>query len=299
MLRRRGAILLAHNYQRPEVQDAADFTGDSLELSLKAVEHEAKVIVFAGVDFMAEQAALMNPNKVVLHPEPLARCPMAAMLNPRLARKYKVRYPGAPLVVYINSSAEVKALSDYVVTSANAAKLVSQLDAERVLFGPDRHLAEYVAEVTGKEVIPVPSDGHCPVHMVITQEEVEEARRRHPNAKVLAHPECVKQVRSRADFVGSTSQMIKAAAEMGVGEYIVATEVGLLYRLERLGVRAYPASSYAVCPEMKKITLSGIASCLSSGRCAVRVNAKVAQRAREAIGRTFELLGGYAPWSKS
>ena len=299
LMREREAILLAHNYQRPEVQDVADFVGDSLELSLRAVEHEAKIIVFAGVDFMAEQAALLNPGKLVLHPEPLARCPMAAMLTPELARKFKERYPDAPLVVYVNSSAEVKALSDYVVTSANAVKLVSQLDSERVLFGPDRHLAEHVAEVTGKEVIPVPSDGHCPVHLVITQEDVESARRSYPKAKVLAHPECDRQVCRLADFVGSTSQMIKAATELGGREYVVATEVGLLYRLENLGFKAYPASSYAVCVEMKKITLSSILSSLVNGKGVVKVDTKVAKRAREAIGRTFELLGVLSPWSRS
>jgi len=293
------AVLLAHNYQRPEVQDAADFVGDSLELSLKAAELEAKTVVFAGVDFMAEQAAILNPGKVVLHPERLARCPMAAMLTLELAKEYKEKYPGIPFVVYVNSWAEVKALADYVVTSANAVKLVSQLEADKVLFGPDRHLAEYVAEATGKEVIPVPSDGHCPVHLAITREEVEGARKRYPAAKVLAHPECVREVRRLADFVGSTSQMIRAASELGAREYVVATEVGLLHRLEKLGFKAHPASSYAVCVEMKKITLSSILSSLVNGRNVVKVDAKVARRAREAIGRTFELLEVPPPWSRS
>lgn len=299
MMREKKVALLAHNYQRPEVQDAADFVGDSLELSLKALELEGKTIVFAGVDFMSEQAAVLNPDKVVLHPEPLARCPMAAMLTPEIARKFRERYPGAPLVVYVNSWAEVKALSDYVVTSANAVKLVSQLEAERVLFGPDRHLAEYVAERTGKEVIPVPSEGHCPVHLVITREEMERGRKEHPAAKVLAHPECTREVRRLADFVGSTSQMIKAAEELGAGEYLVATEVGLLHRLEKLGFKALPVSGYAVCVEMKKITLGSIVDSLLNGKGAVNVDAKVARRAREAIERTFELLGVVQPWSRS
>jgi len=299
MLEERGAVLLAHNYQRPEVQDAAHLVGDSLELSLKAVEVDAKLIVFAGVDFMAEQAALLNPGKVVVHPEPLSRCPMAAMLTPELVRKYRGRYPGAPLVAYVNSLAEVKALADYVVTSANAAALVSQLDADTVLFGPDRHLAEYVAEKTGKNVVPLPELGHCPVHLAIAPSEVEKAKREHPAAKVLAHPECTREVRALADFVGSTSQMVKAARELGAREYVVATEVGLLHRLAKLGVEAHPASPYAVCPDMKKITLESVARAVLEGRGVVRVDPKVAEMARRAVERTFELLGVSAPWQRS
>jgi quinolinate synthase len=299
LLEERGAVLLAHNYQRPEVQDAAHFVGDSLELSLKAVEVDAKLVVFAGVDFMAEQAAFLNPGKVVLHPEPLSRCPMAAMLTPEVVRKYREEQPRAPLVVYVNSLAEVKALADYVVTSANAAALVAKLDADTVLFGPDRHLAEYVAEKTGKTVIPVPGFGHCPVHLAIAREDLERAKREHPAAKVLAHPECSREVRALADFVGSTSQMVKAARELGAREYVVATEVGLLYRLSKLGVEAHPASPYAVCPDMKKITLESVARSVLEGREVVRVDPRVAERARRAVERTFELLGVVAPWQRS
>jgi len=299
LLEERGAVLLAHNYQRPEVQDAAHFVGDSLELSLKAVEVDAKLVVFAGVDFMAEQAAFLNPGKVVLHPEPLSRCPMAAMLTPEVVRKYREEQPRAPLVVYVNSLAEVKALADYVVTSANAAALVAKLDADTVLFGPDRHLAEYVAEKTGKTVIPVPGFGHCPVHLAIAREDLERAKREHPAAKVLAHPECSREVRALADFVGSTSQMVKAARELGAREYVVATEVGLLYRLSKLGVEAHPASPYAVCPDMKKITLESVARAVLEGREVVRVDPRVAERARRAVERTFELLGVVAPWQRS
>jgi quinolinate synthase len=299
LLEERGAVLLAHNYQRPEVQDAAHFVGDSLELSLKAVEVDAKLVVFAGVDFMAEQAAFLNPGKVVLHPEPLSRCPMAAMLTPEVVRKYREEHPRAPLVVYVNSLAEVKALADYVVTSANAAALVAKLDADTVLFGPDRHLAEYVAEKTGKTVIPVPGFGHCPVHLAIAREDLERAKREHPAAKVLAHPECSREVRALADFVGSTSQMVKAARELGAREYVVATEVGLLYKLSKLGVEAHPASPYAVCPDMKKITLESVARSVLEGREVVRVDPRVAERARRAVERTFELLGVVAPWQRS
>ncbi len=299
LLEEKGAVLLAHNYQRPEVQDAAHFVGDSLELSLKAVEVDAKLVVFAGVDFMAEQAALLNPEKAVLHPEPLSRCPMAAMLTPEIVQRYREEHPRAPFVVYVNSLAEVKALADYVVTSANAAALVAKLDADTVLFGPDRHLAEYVAEKTGKTVIPVPGFGHCPVHLAIAREDLVKAKREHPAAKVLAHPECPREVRALADFVGSTSQMVKAARELGAREYVVATEVGLLYRLSKLGVEAYPASPYAVCPDMKKITLESIARAILESREVVRVDPRVAEKARRAVERTFELLGVVAPWQRS
>uniref|UniRef100_A0A7C3WW10 Quinolinate synthase n=1 Tax=Thermofilum pendens TaxID=2269 RepID=A0A7C3WW10_THEPE len=299
LLEERGAVLLAHNYQRPEVQDAAHFVGDSLELSLKAVELDARVLVFAGVDFMAEQAAILNPGKVVLHPEPLSRCPMAAMLAPEVVRKYKEMHPGAPFVAYVNSSAEVKALADYVVTSANAVALVSQLDADTVLFGPDRHLAEYVAEKTGKTVIPVPGFGHCPVHLAITRSDLERAKREHPDAKVLVHPECTRDVRALADFIGSTSQMLQAARELGASRYVVATEVGLVHRLSRLGFEAYPASPYAVCPDMKKITLESVVQAVLKGRGVVRVDPRVAERARRAIENTFELLGVSVPWRRS
>lgn len=299
LLEGREAVLLAHNYQRPEIQDAAHFVGDSLELSLRAAEVDAEVVVFAGADFMAEQAAILNPGKVVLHPEPLSRCPMAAMLTPEVARRYREKYPGVPFVAYVNSSAEVKALADYVVTSANAAALVSQLDSDAVLFGPDRHLAEYVAEKTGKTVIPVPGFGHCPVHLAITRPDLEKAKHEHPDAKVLAHPECTREVRALADFIGSTSQMLRAARELGARKYLVATEVGLVHRLSSLGFEAYPASPYAVCPDMKKITLEGVARAVLEGREVVRVDPVVAERARRAIERAFELLGVSTPWQRS
>ena len=299
LLEERGAVLLAHNYQRPEVQDAAHFVGDSLELSLKAAEVDAKIVVFAGVDFMAEQAAFLNPGKVVLHPEPLSRCPMAAVLTPEVVGRYREKYSGAPLVVYVNSLAEVKAMADYVVTSANAVALVSQLDADTILFGPDRHLAEYVAERTGKSVVPLPELGHCPVHLAITPSDVERAKREHPAARVLVHPECVRAVRAMADFIGSTSQMVRAARELGAREYVVATEVGLLHRLAKLGVEAYPASPYAVCPDMKKITLESVARAVLEGREVVRVDPKIAEKARRAVERAFELLGVSAPWRRS
>jgi len=295
----RNAVILAHNYQRPEVQDVADYVGDSLGLSIKAMETDAKLMVFAGVDFMAEQAAILNPGKYVLHPDQTSRCPMASMLSPEIVRRYKEKYPKAPFIAYVNSLAEVKALADYVVTSSSAVKLVSQLEEDTVLFGPDRNLANHVAEVTGKEVVPVPHYGHCPVHVVITLRDVEDSRVKHPRAKLLAHPECLREIRDIADFIGSTSQMMKAAATLGAEEYIVATEIGLLYRIEKLGKRAYPASPYAVCTDMKKITLEKIVECLQGGTGLVRVEPKIAERVREVLEKSFELIGVGVPWQKS
>lgn len=298
LLESRDAVLLAHNYQRPEVQDAANYVGDSLELTLKALESKASIIVFAGVDFMAEQAAVLCPSKTVLAPEPTAKCPMAAMLTPELVKKYRNRYPQAPFVVYVNTLARVKALADYVVTSANAVKLFSSLDAETVLFGPDKNLAEYIAEVTGKNVVPVPKHGHCPVHEAITLECLLASKSEHLNAKILVHPECPREVRRLADFVGSTSQMVKAVSELGGKEYIVATEVGLLHRVRKAGTAAYPASPYAVCVEMKKTTLGKVVASLLEGRSILRVQPKVAESARNALERSFEVLGVDIPWSK-
>ncbi|MEM1509374.1 MAG: quinolinate synthase NadA [Thermofilaceae archaeon] len=298
LLEGRDAVLLAHNYQRPEVQDAADYVGDSLELTLKALESKASIVVFAGVDFMAEQAAVLCPNKTVLTPEPTAKCPMAAMLTPELVKKYRKRYPRAPFIVYVNTLARVKALADYVVTSANAVKLISSLDSEIILFGPDKNLAGYVAEVTGKNIVPVPKYGHCPVHEIITLECLLANKSEHPNAKILVHPECPREARRLADFIGSTGQMVKAVSELGGREYVVATEVGLLHRMRKTGIAAYSASPYAVCVEMKKTTLGKVTASLLEGKSIVRVQPKVAERVRGALERSFEILGVDIPWLK-
>lgn len=298
LLRERNAVLLAHNYQRPEVQDAASYVGDSLGLSIKAMEADADIIVFAGVDFMAEQAAVLNPGKLVIHPDTSSRCPMAMMISIDVIQAYRKKYPRTPLVLYVNSPAEAKAIADYVVTSSSAVKLVSQLESDIILFGPDRNLAEYVAETTGKKVVPVPGCGHCPVHVAITAEDVKSAKASRPQAKVLAHPECTKDVRDLADFVGSTSQMVKAGVELGADEYIVATEEGLLHRFKKLGIKAYPASPYAVCVNMKKITLDKIIDGLVQRKGIVQVEPKIARKVRNVLEKSFELIEVEVPWQK-
>lgn len=293
-----GAVILAHNYQPPEVQEVADFVGDSLELSIKALESRARIIVFAGVDFMAEQAAVLNEGALVLHPDPNAKCPMAQMITAEALRRAKKLYPGAPAVIYVNSPAEVKAEADYVVTSANAVKLVEALSADTVIFGPDAHLAQYVAERTGKRVIPVPEDGHCPVHVRFNAKAVCELARIYRGACFIAHPECPKEVRALAHFVGSTSQMVKYVKSSNHKLFLVGTEVGIIYRMiqENPDKVFIPASTEAVCEDMKKITVEKIWKSLKEGVYRVSVDKGVAARVRRAIENTFNVIGVEVPW---
>ncbi|KSW11819.1 quinolinate synthase A [Pyrodictium occultum] len=291
--RRRNAVILAHNYQLPEVQDIADYVGDSLELARKAMEASADVIVMAGVRFMAETAAILNPDKAVLHPSPEAGCPLASFLSVDVIKRYREKYPGRPLVVYVNSYAEAKYYADYIVTSASAARLVSRLEEEEVLFAPDRNLASYVAEVAGKRVIPVPVGGHCPVHEYLVNEYyVRRALEEHPGAKLLVHPEAPPAARRLADFVGSTSQMLRAIGELGGDEFLLGTEEGLVHRARRLypGKRVYPVNPGAVCIDMKKITLQNIAHALENMKPVVRVDESIAGRVREVLERSLELV---------
>ncbi len=300
--RERNAVILAHNYQLPEVQDVADFVGDSLELSIKAMRTDAKYIVFAGVDFMAEQAAILAgvTGKVVLHPEPDSRCPMAAMITPEDIRRARRKWPGLPVVVYVNSPASVKAEADYVVTSSSAVKLVSQLDSDAVIFGPDVNLASYVAEVTGKEVYPVPERSFCPVHVVINAEYLRGLVGANPDAEVVVHPECVKEVRSLANYVGSTSQMVKYVKSRRGSKYIIGTEIGLIHRLRREapGREFLPASPSAVCVNMKKITAEKVLKSLKELIYPVEVPEGIRVKVLEVLERSFELLGVDVPWRK-
>ncbi|MGQ9478735.1 MAG: quinolinate synthase NadA [Thermoproteota archaeon] len=294
------ATILAHNYQRPEVQDAADFVGDSLELSIKAMQADSKIIVFAGVDFMVEQAAVLSPGKIVLTPEPGSICPMAWQLGPEDVAEYRSKYPDVPLVVYVNSFIEIKSMADYVVTSSSAAKLVSKLDSRRLLFGPDRNLASYVAEITGKEVIPVPMNSYCHVHVGITPEKIMAAKERLPDAKVLVHPECPQETRRLADFVGSTSQIVKAVGDIDAKRFIIGTENGIIHRINKIypGKEAHAVGEDVICPNMKKITLEKVYRSLVEKETVVRVDENIAGKAREALARSFELLGVEAPWLK-
>jgi quinolinate synthase len=225
---RKNAVILAHNYQIPEVQDAADFVGDSLELSRKAANLDAGTIVFCGVHFMAETAAILSPGKTVLLPEVEAGCPMADMINGRELVAWKARYPGLPVVCYVNTSAEVKAESDICCTSSNAINVVNSLGVDELLFVPDKNLAAYVARETGKRIIAW--DGYCHVHNRFTPKDIDEARASHPGAELWVHPECPLDVIDRADKTLSTGKMILEARRTTRREIIVGTEKGILYR---------------------------------------------------------------------
>lgn len=289
--KRRRAVVLAHNYQLPEIQDVADFVGDSLELSMKAVEVDADVVVFAGVSFMAEMAAILNPDKIVLHPNPCASCPLADFLPPHKLREVKEVAKHAPIVLYVNSLAASKAESDYVVTSSSATRLISKLEDEEVVFGPDKNLADYVAQATGKRVIAAPPYGHCPVHEhLLNQYYVDRALERRPNALLIAHPETPRDVRAKARYIGSTSQMLEAISKFN-GSILLATEEGLAYRARRMypGRDIEPANPLAVCIDMKKITLRHVARSLELLKPRVVVEDSIAKKVREVLERSLEL----------
>lgn len=286
------AIILAHNYQRPEIQDIADYVGDSIELSRKAMEEkEAKLIVFAAVDFMAESAAILNPKKKVLLPSLGARCPMAQMLTVDEIKRMKALYPGVPLVLYVNTLASAKAQCDICCTSANAVRVIQSLNADTVLFGPDRNLAEYVQRKTGKTVIPIPEWGFCPTHLLFQPEDVRILKMEHPEAAVMVHPECTSEMQKTADFVGSTSQMCKFAKECKAKTFIVGTEEGILHRLrkdnpEKQFILAYEG---AICPNMKLNTLDRLYVSLREEKYVITVPEPVARQARKALERMLDI----------
>ena len=286
------AVILAHNYQRPEIQDVADYVGDSIELSRKAMlEQKAEVIVFAAVDFMAESAAILNPAKKVLLPCLGARCPMAQMLTVDEIKRAKVHYPYAPVVLYVNTLASSKAYCDVCCTSANAVEVINSLDADTVLFGPDRNLAEYVMEKTGKTLVPIPEWGFCPTHVLFQPEDVTILRQQYPDAVVMVHPECSTDMRKVADFVGSTSKMCRYARETQAKTVIVGTEEGLLHRLrkENPEKRFVVAYKDAVCPNMKLTTLDRLYTALKEDKHVIKVPKPVAERARAALERMFQV----------
>jgi quinolinate synthase len=286
------AVILAHNYQRPEIQDIADYVGDSIELSRKAMqEKEAETIVFCAVDFMAESASILNPEKKVLLPTLGARCPMAQMLTVEEIKRQKQLYPNAPVVLYVNTLALSKAHCDICCTSANAVEVVESLDADKILFGPDRNLAEYVAQKTGKALIPIPEWGFCPTHLLFQPEDVAVLKLKYPDAKVIVHPECSGEMRNVADFIGSTSKMCTYAKESNARQFIVGTEEGLLHRLKKENPRKEFISAYAeaVCPNMKLTTLDRLYSCLKNEKYVVRVPEKTAKKARIALDRMFQV----------
>jgi len=290
---RRGAIILAHNYQSPEVQDVADYVGDSLELARKAASSDADVIVLAGVSFMAEVVAILNEEKIILHPVRESGCPLADFLNVRTIKKFREKYPKAPLVLYVNSYAKAKIHADYIVTSASAAKLISKLDEETVLFGPDKNLAAYVAKRTGKEIIAVPPNGYCYVHeYLITRYHIEKTKSEKPSAKVLVHPEVLPENQERADYIGSTSQMLKAINELDGDTFLLGTEEALSYRASKLypDKKIYPINSRSICIDMKKINLLNIKECLERMKPRIRMEKKDRLKIKSILERSFDML---------
>lgn len=285
----RRAVILVHNYQRPEVQEAGDFVGDSLELSRTAAATDAEVILFCGVHFMAETAKILSPQKTVLMPDARAGCPMADMVTPEALRALKAEHPDAVVVAYVNTSAEVKAEADVCCTSANAPEVVARVPAEReIIFVPDQHLGDWVQRQTGRRMVLWP--GYCPTHALIQPEDIAARREEHPDAKVMAHPECSRAVVDLADVVTSTSGMLRYPGTDDAPVYIVATEVGLLTGLRsRYPDRVFvPATEYAVCANMKLTTLESAIAALRDGANEVTVDPAVREKALRAVRRMVE-----------
>ena len=281
--RERKAVVLAHNYCRGEVQDIADFTGDSLELARRAAGVDADVIVFCGVYFMAETAAILNPGKTVLVPDATAGCPMADMITADQLRALKAQHPGAAAVCYVNSTAEVKAECDICVTSGNAERVMKTFPKDReIIFVPDQHLGSHIAGLLGTEYVLWP--GYCPTHARLTVKNIEDARAAHPLAPVMVHPECRKDVRDAADERLSTGGMCAFARTSPAKEFIVGTEEGILHRLrgENPDKTFWPAAELR-CPNMKKATLEKVRDCLRDMSPRVTVPQEIAAKAKRAI----------------
>ncbi len=288
--RQRNAVILAHNYELGEVQDIADFVGDSLELSQNAAKTEADVIVFCGVHFMAETASILCPDKLVLLPDINAGCPMADMVTAESLRQRKKELPDATVVCYINSSAEVKAESDICCTSANAVKVIESLESKEILFVPDQYLGHYISTKTDKKMVRWP--GYCPTHARIKPEDITRLKREYPQAKVIVHPECTPEVIALADEVLSTGGMCRFAQKTETKEIIVGTEIGIIYRLrkENPEKRLIPVSEQAICPFMKLITLEKILQSLEELAPEVKVPEEISLKAKVAVDRMLKVV---------
>ncbi len=283
------AVLVAHNYQRPEVQDIADITGDSLELARLCTEVDAEVIVFAGVHFMAESAYILNPERTVLLTEEDAGCPMADMITADDLLEWKQRYPDAAVVSYVNSSAAVKALSDACCTSANGLQVVQAMSEEEVLFVPDWNLGHYISTKTDKRMILYP--GFCPPHQRLIPRHIDLAREQHPDGVVLVHPECSPEVIEKADAALSTSQMIRYATDSDAQTFLIGTEVGHLHPLRKANPDRmfYPLSEGMVCHDMKKTTLESVVRTMEERQNAVTVPEDIRVKAKIALDRMLEV----------
>ena len=292
--REKKTVILAHNYQRPEIQDIADYVGDSIELAKRAMEEkDAKMILSATVDFMAENAVILNPEKKVLLPCEGARCPMAQMLTVDEIRRWKRKYPKLPVVLYVNTLAEVKAECDVCCTSANAVEVIKAIDSDTLLFGPDRNLALYAQKQTNKKIIPIPERGFCPTHVLFQKSDIELLKQEHPNATVIVHPECLPEVQEAAEYVGSTSQMCRLAKQLPSKEFIIGTESGIIHRLKKENPTKefYLAYDGAICPNMKLNTLESLYKALKEEKHVTNVPKPVAEKARKALENMFSITG--------
>ena len=284
------AVILAHYYVDGEVQEIADYVGDSFYLSKVASKLTNKVLVFCGVSFMGESGKLLNPDKAVLMPDASADCPMAHMVTKAEIDDVRARYEDLAVVCYINSTAEIKSWSDVCVTSANAVQIVKKLPNQNILFIPDKNLGRYVAEqVPEKNVMLV--KGYCPVHEEMKVKEIQELKQLHPLAEVLAHPECNASVLSIADYIGSTTGILKQAAASNAKEFIIATEIGVRYELEKQNPKKtfYFPKTEPVCMDMKKITLDGILHVLRTGENGAAVASNIAEPSKATLNRMLEL----------
>jgi len=287
LAKEKNAIILAHNYQPPEIQDIADLCGDSLELSIKASKTKADIIVFCGVHFMAETAFILSPEKTILLPNTDAGCPMADMIDPISLAAKKQALGNIPVITYVNSSAAVKAVSDICCTSANVIKVVNSIDSDEILMTPDKNLALYAAANTSKKIHLW--DGYCPFHNTLTSQDVERAKKDHPKALFIAHPECPPEVLALADSIQSTSGMIRFAGQSDHSSFILGTETGLLYPISKLypEKKFYPASEKMYCTDMKKITLENLLDSLENLTGEIRVPENIR---REALGAVQKMI---------
>ncbi len=285
----RNAIILAHYYQRDEIQEVADFRGDSFLLAQKAAETDADTIVFCGVHFMGESAKILAPNKTVIIPDERAGCPMADMVNVEGLRELKRKHPNAKVVTYINSSAEIKAETDIVCTSANAVKVIQSVDSDEIIWVPDKNLGDYVSKFTDKKMIIW--EGYCNTHDMLTVKDVVEMRQQYPNALFVVHPECRPEVVKMADFVGSTTAIIDYCKKSEHQEFIVGTEDGTGYQLRKDSPNKtfHFASKYLVCPNMKVNNLKKLVRCLETMQPEIRVPEDVAERARQSLERMLQV----------
>ncbi|MBU1087889.1 MAG: quinolinate synthase NadA [Candidatus Omnitrophica bacterium] len=287
----RKAVVIAHNYERPEVQQIADIVGDSLELSRAVTRVKAKIVVFCGVHFMAETASILNPGKTILLPVKEAGCPMADMITTKELKALKNKYPKVPVVCYVNSSAEVKAESDVCCTSSNALEIVNSLKSKQVIFVPDKNLGSYIQRKLPEKQI-ILWEGFCPTHMRIKEEEILLSKKEHPKAKFMAHPECPQKLLQHADYIGSTSGMLKYAKQDEAKEFIVGTELGMIYRLEMDNPKKkfYCPSEHFICADMKLTTLGWVAHSLEDMVFEVKVSDLIRKKAKKSLDKMMSVL---------